>query len=91
MISWNKINEQGLGFRVYHTPHECICPLRDQFALQPQNLGVKNIQPFHTIYNITTLDHNLIDYFIATRLGDNTSDFRGDGLCNDLYWREGYL
>ncbi len=46
---------------------------------------VCKIQPFHTIYNMTTLNNNFTYYIIAIRLGDNTFSFCGDGSYNDLY------
>ncbi len=56
-----------------------------------RHASIHNIQPFHTIYNMIALNNNLTYYFIATKLGDNTYSFCGDGICNDLYQREHYL
>ncbi len=50
-----------------------------------RHASIRKIQHFHTIYNMTALNNNLTYYFIATRLGDNTFGFYGDGVYNDLY------
>lgn len=44
-----------------------------------RHASVCKIQPFHTMYNMTTLNNNFTYYFIAIRFGDNTLIFVGMG------------